>query len=461
MKVSKLVAGLLIGCVLLAGPLATQAAPGKKKEKKPPQPIEIVADEMYFSDKTGELFARGNVVITQDKSKIYADIVRGNDKQTEMWVDGKARLIEPKTDLVGVKIHYNYGRAFGSMQEISGRCGDDFVTGKRARFEKGKFTVYDATMTSCPTKGTPDYRTTARKVEIWPDDKLIAYDAKVWIKNVVAYTTPRYKRSLKKDEKKDEFPSFGYVDKDGFFISQSFNYPVNDTFSVTVDATYYSAAGFKPTINFRQQMPGYGIQGIYGEFRDGNGNWIKKEPEISWNLNSRKIGTSSVNYYASAIYGKWNDSTKSSWHQDYNLYFYRDPIYFDKTKTWALNLGTGVQHVRESYDNSYQNIYRYNIGLSKALSPAVTTWVGYNFTNNNNSAFAYNKIDVAQEGILGLSWKVNNRTTLSYYTSYDLAKGQAFDNYYTLKHSFHCWEMAVTYRSVKQEFLWTVNIVRW
>ncbi len=461
MRVSKLVAGLLIGCMLFAGTLATQAAPRKKKEKKPPQPIEIVADEMYFSDKTGELFARGNVVITQDKSKIYADIVRGNDKQTEMWVDGKARLIEPKTDLVGMKIHYNYGLAFGSMQEISGKCGNDLVTGKRARFEKGKYTVYDATMTGCPTKGTPDYRTTARKVEIWPDDKLIAYDAKVWIKNFVAYTTPQYKRSLKKDEKKDEFPSFGYADKDGFYISQSFNYPVSDSLSVYLDATYYSASGFKPAFGFNQQMSTYGIQGIYGEFRDGNGNWIKKEPELVWNLYAKKIGTLPISYTASAVYGKWTDNVKSSWHQDYNLYFSHAPIYFDKAKTWTMSMGTGIQHVRESYDNSYQNIYRYNIGLSKALSPAVTTWIGYNFTNNNNSAFAYNKIDVAQEGVLGLSWKVNNRTTLSYATSYDLANSRAYENYYTLKHSFHCWEMNLTYRAVKQEFIWTVNVVRW
>ena len=80
MKASKFVAGILIVVVLFVGALPAQAAPRKKKEKKPPQPIEIVADEMYFSDKTGELFAKGNVVITQDKSKIFAAIVRGNDK---------------------------------------------------------------------------------------------------------------------------------------------------------------------------------------------------------------------------------------------------------------------------------------------------------------------------------------------------------------------------------------------
>ena len=447
--------------MLFAGTLATQAAPRKKNEKKPPQPIEIVADEMYFSDKTGELFARGNVVITQEKSKIYADIVRGNDKQTELWIDGKARLIEPKTDLVGMKIHYNYGHTFGTMQEINGKCGSDFVTGKRARFEKGKYTVYDATMTGCPTKGTPDYRTTARKIEIWPNDKLIAYDAKLWVKNVVAYSTPRYMRSLKKeDEKKNEFPRFGYADKDGFYIAQTFNYPVSDTFSAYLDATYYSASGFKPAIGFKQQIADSSLQGIYGEFRDGNGNWIKKEPEFVWAL-SRKIAQLPISYSVSATYGKWTDTAKSSWHQDYSLYFSHDPIYLDKEKTWSLSLGTGVQHVRESYDNSYQNIFRYSAGITKKLSPAVTTWVGYNFTNNNNSAFAYNKIDVAQEGVFGLSWKVNNRTTLSYSTSYDLANSRAYENYYTINHSFHCWEMNLTYRAVKQEYIWTVNIVRW
>jgi len=447
--------------LLLAGGLSTQAAPKKDKTKKPPQPIEIVADEMYFSDKTGELFAKGNVVITQDQTKIYADIIRGNDKQTEVWVDGKARLIEPKTDLVGMKIRYNYGSKFGMMQDLSGKCGSDFVSGKRAHFENEKYTIYEATMTGCPTKGTPDYRTTARKVEIWPNDKLIAHDASVWIKNTIVYTTPRYKRSLKKEDADDEYPRFGYVDRDGFYVGQTFNFPLSEETSAVLDATYYSAAGFKPVLGLRHQTARYGIQGTYGELRDDNGNWIKKEPEFSVNLYSRKIGSTHINYSANAIYGKWTDAIKSSWHQDYNLYFSRDPIYFDKGKTWKLNLGTGVQHVRESYNNSTQNIFRYNVGLSKKLSPALTTWVGYNFTNNNNSAFAYNKVDVAQEGVFGLSWKLNNRTTLSYYTSYDFLNSRAYENYYTINHSFHCWDMALTYRAVKQEFLWTVAIVRW
>ena len=118
MKKTKLLAGLLVLFLLLAGQTPVQAA--KKKKPKPPQPIEIVADELYFSDKTGELYARGNVVITQDKSRITAEIMRGNDKQTEIWVDGKARMTEPMTDITGMKIEYNYGYQFGTMQDVTG-----------------------------------------------------------------------------------------------------------------------------------------------------------------------------------------------------------------------------------------------------------------------------------------------------------------------------------------------------
>ena len=86
-KLSRFVACVLIASLAMAGPFVAQAAPRGKKEVKPPQPIEVVADEMYFSGTTGELFGRGNVVVTHGDSRIYADIIRGNDKQTEIWVD--------------------------------------------------------------------------------------------------------------------------------------------------------------------------------------------------------------------------------------------------------------------------------------------------------------------------------------------------------------------------------------
>lgn len=459
MKRTKIAAGFLCILLLLTGSLSTQAAQ-KDKLNKPPQPVEIVADEMYFSDATGELFAKGNVVITQDKSKIYADIMRGNDKQTEVWVDGKARLIEPRTDITGVKIHYNYGQQFGTIQQVKGKCGDDFVSGSKIHFENGKYTAYNATTTGCPAV-KPDYKVTARKVEIWPGDKMIAYDAQVWIKDTIIYSTPRYKRSLRKDDNEDEFPHFGYYDTDGFWVSQRFSYALSDNVSAFADLAYYTRSGFRPTFGVTDQEKNYAMRLIAGRSHDDNNNWISKEPEFRFDLHRQYLGKLPVSYTLSAVIGQWKDDLKTSWHQDYNLYFRHDPIFLDRQKTWIVNLGTGFQNVRESYDGSNRNVFRYNAALTKKLSPSLTAWTAYNFTNNNNSAFAYNRVDVGQEGVLGLSWRVDNRTTVSYYTSYDMAKNRTYENYYRVKHSFHCWETDIIYRAVKKELIWTVAVARW
>ena len=125
---TKNTAGLLIALILFTSFAPVEAA--KKKKPKPPQPIEIVADQMYFSDKTGELFAKGNVVITQDKTRILAEIIRGNDKETQVWVDGLARLTDPLTNITGMKLRYHYGSQFGFMQDVQGKCDHDYISGK-------------------------------------------------------------------------------------------------------------------------------------------------------------------------------------------------------------------------------------------------------------------------------------------------------------------------------------------
>ena len=459
MKTTKLVAGLLMVCLLASGP--TVLAAKKQKEQKLQQPISIEADELYFSDKTGEMFARGNVVITQEQNHIFADIVRGNDKQTEVWVDGPLRFQDPLTNLTGMKLNYNYGSRFGMMRELDGRCGDIFVSGKQADIADGKYTLYSSTATGCKMKGNPDYRVTARKIEIWPGDKMIAYDAKVWVKNTVIYSTPRYRKSLRQQDSDREFPQFGYYDRDGFYISQRVGAVLSDNVSVYTDLTYYTKAGFRPTFGVIDQEKDYTVQLVTGQYRDNNGNWIRKEPELWFGLRPRRIGKTPYQYTVNLIYGQWRDDFKTSWHQDLNFYVRRDPIYFDPDKTWRLDLGGGFGYVRESYNNSSQNMFKYSARLAKKISPALTAWTAYNYTGDNTSIFAYNKSDIAREGIIGLAWKINNRTTLSYRNSYDYVNKRVYDDYYTVHHSFHCWDVEVTYRSVKKSLEWTFTVARW
>lgn len=472
MKATKIIAGLLLGTLLLSH-VPVMAAP-KTKVKKPSGPISVVADELYFSDKTGELFARGNVIITQDKSKITAEILRGNDKQTEVWVDGSARLREPMTDVTGMKIRYNYGSKFGTMQDIKGKCGDDFISGQKIHFEEGKITAYNATTTGCPAVKTPDYRVTARKVEIWPEDQMIAYDAKVWIGNTVIYTTPRYRRSLKKKDKDDEFPSFGYQDPDGFWIKQHLSYALTERLSLNADLIYYTNTGFKPNFELLQEEKDYSLRMSYGNYSSTTSSlampvfggvsdtvsWVRKEPELRFDLNPRPVGKLPWKYNFTALIGKWTDSTKTSWHQDYVLYFTSNPFYLDKQRTWTWNNGFGFEHVRESYNNSFQNSLRFSTGLSKKLSPSVTAWTGFNYTSNSQSAFAYNNFNVAQEWVNGIYFQLDKKTGFSYSNSYDAVNGRTYENYFTLYRNLHCWTTYVQYQAKAQKIVWNLTVLR-
>ena len=459
MRTTKIVAGLLVGLLLLAGPLPVQAAK-KKKVKKPPQPIEIVADEMYFSDKTGELFAQGTVVITQDKSKIMAGIMRGNDKQMEIWVDGKAQLIEPQINVTGTKIRYNYGAQFGSMQDIKGKCGNDFISGNNIHFEEGKYTAYHATTTGCPAKGTPDYRITARKIVIWPGDKMIAYDAKVWVKNFVIYSTPRYSRSLRKEDEDDEFPTFGYEDPDGYWIKQRLNYALTDKITAYADLAYYSRAGFRPDFGLIDQEDDYTIRLTEGRFKDSDSRWIRKEPELRFEWHLKPVGKLPWKYYLTASYGKWTDENKSSWHQDYILYFSRNPIYLDQKKTWTWNNGFGGELIRDSYNASNQSILRFNTSLSKRLTPWLRVWSGFNFTSNNTSVFSYNNANVTNEWVNGFYIQIDKKTGFSFSNSYDTQLNRTYENYFTLHRNLHCWNTTIQYQSKAKKWVWDLRVIR-
>ena len=102
LRFRKRVVETMVVFLMLTGPLPAYAAAMKDK---PALPVEIVADELYFSDRTGELFAKGNLVVSQGSTQLFADMMRGNEKQTELWVDGKVRYMEPLSDMNGKKMY--------------------------------------------------------------------------------------------------------------------------------------------------------------------------------------------------------------------------------------------------------------------------------------------------------------------------------------------------------------------
>jgi len=451
-------------------PKKTKKAKGKTVKEQPKVqakvPIAIEADKLSYSDLTGDVFADGHVSVVQNPNKILTDFLRGNNKQTEFWIDGKADFFQPGTKLTGIKTHYNYTDHTGTMHSASGIVDKQHVSGQAIDILPTEMIVHNGTTTNCPAI-VPDYHISADRMEIWPDDKMIAYNAKFWIGKMVLFSLPKYQVSLKKGAAgaEDAFPRIGYSSNDGVTVKQNFEFPITDHVAAFTDLVYYSKFGFKPQYGIVDREKNFVVNLLEGEFRDTDDHWVKKEPELNFNLYSHRLAKLPVSYTFSAVYGKWSDSTKSSWHQAYNLYFTRDTI--NLSKSLFLGIGTGVGQVRESYNNSVQNSLTFNTTLTKVLTPKITTWATYNYTQNTSTLFDYNSTALGQELINGISYKIDQKNSVAYSQSYNLQGKQLYSRTYTWNRDLHCWQGVFSYTTyaksagLANKLTWDFSMTRW
>jgi hypothetical protein len=424
----------------------------------PKAPIVIEADDLSFSDETGDVFAKGNVVVKQNTDTILTDAMRGNQKTTEVWADGNATLQQPGVDLVGTHTHYNYTTKIGNMQQVKGIADKEHISGNSIELFPDKMIAYDGMATECPAK-VPDYHMSADKIEIWPGDKMIAHNAKFWIKNVVIYSMPKYQTSLKKDAQQNAFPRLGYNNTDGLSIKQHLEYPIGDKVAAFVDTGFHSKAGFKPVYGLVNRENNYDISLEDGNYQDSNDYWIKKEPEAKFSFHKHRLGDLPITYTFDVSYGKWVGDNKTSWHQEENLYFNHDAINFGKNL--SLGLGTGIQRIHESVDDSTTNNFKFDASLAKQWSPKWATTTEYHYNTNIASVFNYNSADMIREFDLGFTYKIDRMNKIGIRDRYDLDNKRVYDQDYTWYRDLHCWQAEITYRAKRHEIRVNLSTTRW
>lgn len=413
-------------------------------------PIVIDADQLKYVDSNGDFFAQGNVNVTQMDSKILADLVEGNAKQYEVWIQDKAVLMQPGMDLTGNSLQYNYQKHTGTMADVNGNIDKERVHANQIELQPDKSIINKGWMTRCPAI-VPDYRISGESIEIWPGDHYIVHNAKFWIKNTVVYSMPAYRGSLKKDKTDNNpFPTIGY-DSDGITLKQHLETPIgnNNNLSAFADLRYYSQKGFKPFYGVKDEEKGYNLQLVQGYLKDNDDSWIKLEPELRLNTTSKRLGESPFSYTFGASYGKWEDSAKSSWRQDYHVYFSRDPIKLSQSTT--LNLGTGIGYTKESYNDTTWTPVRFDVNLNKKVSDRLSTWVGYSYNHDYDTTFDYNQPNSEQELRTGFSYKVDRLNSIAVNHIYELDGDRVKDIDYTWTHNLHCWDASLTYRAKRDQ----------
>ena len=327
--------------------------------------------------------------------------------------------------------------------ERQGQGRRELHTGKKFEFYPDKIIVYDGTKTKCSAIN-PDYSLYARKIEIYPDDKMVLHNVRFKIKGLTFLSKSQYEVNLKKDTTvSDWFPRFGYDKTNGLWVRQHLKQPIAKKVTANENIRYTTKKDWRNEFNINWENAGNYARVTQGYFDDSDDNWIKKQPSLLVGHTAR-IGNSPFHYSINGEYGRWKQGEVKSNHKMYNVGLSYDPIRFEG---WKLNLSTSYEVTHESYNNAHYNGFNYDATLTKDFDDRWSGYGAYRYQKNNreNSPFDFDNDDYSRKFEAGFSYRIDENNRVAFGSKYDVdnATWRKFDYYWF--HDMHCSQVILHY----------------
>lgn len=432
--------------------------PKKSKElakESEPVPINVSADHAEYDSTSGDFHVSGNVVIIQGKEKLLTTYAVGNMKTGDVWLEQGGTLVEPNSVMNGHWVHYNFNSKTGEIQQITGRSMKDIFDAPHATIYPDKIVVDEGGRTSrCPAvKHPPCLSITAKTFEIYPREKMVAHDVKVFVRGKHVYSRDLWVNNFNDDGQTKIMPRFGYDGSDnGFYAKLEVSQPVSEKTMVSVELPEYSKAGFKPVYKVSHDERNFRISYLHGWDED-DGDWYKKQNTWRFDYKNHHIidglPLSYSAYYEYGLWNRWDQETnrsyRKSWHKEYAVYLNHDPIYFFNSQNTVLNLTVGKKWVNESATGDTRSTDMYYATLGQKMGPQWRTWVGYYREKETSTLFDLGQPDMERELRNGLQWTPDSRNIISVINRYDMGKHENYETDYRWLHKFCCWALEFTY----------------
>ena len=437
-------------------------------------PITIYGDQVKYNTETGDFQATGNVRLYQGNQKLYTAQAQGNSKTGDVYLLTGGRIVDDTSTGTSVTDgkwgHYNFLDKTGTVKDISGHNGKDIYKADIGEIYPDRVELTSGgSTTRCPAVYHPPcVEVKADKVVIYPKDKIIAYNVKVYVKGKHIYSRDRWINRMQDDGSKQSLlPHIGYDSDHGVKLRYNLDIPLSNKNNLDAELKYYSKIGWRPLFTDVQNEKNFYVQIQDGHTEDSDNNWIRKERDVKIVYKSHKFDKNvPVNYSAYASHGLWKDKWKRSWHTEYGVYLNHDPIRLThEKKPLFLNLGVGHKWVRESITDEMKKTMLYSATLNKAFEGGWNTWLGYYYEKEHSSVFSYSDPDMGKELQWGLSKKLGMNDWVNFVMRYDQGKSSVYEYIYRWYHDFCCFRLGLEYRDKKynndHEWSVTYDLYRW
>jgi len=432
-------------------------------------PVTIFGDKVTYHQDTGDFEAEGKVRVYQGTQRLYTTKATGNVNTGDVYLRQGGRLVDGPTTTNGKWAHYNFLDKTGTIEDIAGTNGQDIYKADVGRIYPDRIELTEGAATSrCPAvQHVKCVDVHSERVVIYPNDKIIAYNVKVYVKGKHIYSRDRWINDLTKTTPGNSLvPHLGYSKEHGLEITYDYKQVLSDKNVATAELKWYKKIGWRPLFYDVQNEKNFYVKVQNGHTEDSDNNWIKKESDITLGYKSHKFNKKwPLNYSAYVSHGLWSATNYKSWHTEKGVFVNHDTITFGKVRPLTLNLGTGYKITNESMNSSTTTSMLYSIVLGKPIIGGWNSWLGYYWDKSQSNLFAYNLPDMARELQFGVTKTFDNRNNMTFIARYDEGKHSIYEYVWRLTHDFCCWRINFELRDKRynNDKEWSVHydLFRW
>lgn len=448
-------------------PVDLDAASRQTDVALPEQPVRIQSDRLLSRNSDGYIIGRGNVDVQQGMEEIHTNQIEGNTKSQVYHTKGPSVYLTSTMALEGDTMTYQAGKQSATLDEVSGFIDSaHYVRGTGAQMYDGMLYLKHGLITTPHAVAkTPDYYLTGDDIRIYPGEKFIAENTKLWFKHVCILTYGHYEGRLDKTEQRPWIftllPRQTYNNDNGIGLHGDGQLALSQDGNTYLDVDYYiySKDGFKPSLRIGHRTP-YGTFsfGYSKEESTDNDNhiWATKWPELRYYAPRIRFGKTGIYADGSASWGRWSEDGKDGSHKGYRVELSHNPIaLWNKAN---LRFFGGYRRDLYGYSDSERRDPYWGAILNQGINDRLwTSWWYKKHNISGRTPYRFDTIDNPRQKGFSIGYVLTPLDTVVFSLNKNLDSGDIEDRNFTWIRDLHSFVAILTYEQVDKE--WTVQVI--
>lgn len=438
------------------------AQQGKTLDEKK-TPLRFTADYMRYNGKNGDVFAQGNVIISQAMNVCTTELIQGNMKTQHYDIPGHVLWNREGIYLNGTSAVYDGAKAVATLQNVNGRDNDFYYFSAKEANGEGKENHFSMKNGYLTTKSAlakvPDYRMEVDTIDVYPHSHYEAKGIKLKVKNTTILTLPSYRGSLKHRHVFRVWsllPRPAFNSTDGIGLFNRFEMPLFGAkdLSIYAENYWFRKSGYKPKVGVYYE-PSWGNVSIAvaseRNFTDADDIvWVEKKPLIRISGRPISLWDDRLMLYLGGELAKqkevYGNQVTTGKHWDLYAELRGKPIHLGKYVRFHWNTGyrTDVYKntdIDRDTDEFHKSIRRNNWYYTLAFYGGYGRFYGWmHYVNRhltNESPYAYDRYNEKSPMEWGVKVDITPLDALSVSWVTDMADGKIKHQYVTYYRDLH------------------------